>query len=223
MRSVVLKKLKVLELFSGTESVSKQFRARGHETFTIDNNPVFAGLTSWQTDILEVTAEDILERFGKPDVMWCSVPCESFSVAAIGRNWEKIGEELYPKSKKAEIGISLLKKTLSLINELKPKYWFIENPRGAMRRMPQLQKFNRYTTTYCQWGDFRMKPTDLWTNHPNPRFKPPCKNGDPCHVSAPRGSRTGTQGIKSTIDRARIPDELCKHIVNICEEGFETE
>lgn len=66
----------------------------------------------------------------------------------------------------------------------------------------------------------RCKPTDIWTNHPNPKFKPPCKNGDPCHVAAPRGAQTGTQGIKGSVDRSRIPEELCKHIVAICEEGF---
>lgn len=64
----------------------------------------------------------------------------------------------------------------------------------------------------------RMKPTDIWTNHPDPRFKPPCHNGDPCHVSAPRGAKTGTQGLKGSVDRSRIPRELCEHIVDICEE-----
>lgn len=63
-----------------------------------------------------------------------------------------------------------------------------------------------------------MKPTDIWTNHPNPRFKAPCKNGDKCHEKAPRGSRTGTQGIQGAIKRAIIPEELCEHIVNISEE-----
>lgn len=62
-----------------------------------------------------------------------------------------------------------------------------------------------------------MKPTDIWTNHPEPNFKPPCKNGDPCHVSAPRGAKTGTQGIKGSRDRSVIPPQLCEHIVDICE------
>ena len=75
----------------------------------------------------------------------------------------------------------------------------------------------RYTVTYCQYGDTRMKPTDIWTNHPNPQFKPPCHNGDPCHESAPRGSRTGTQGLLNSVEKARIPRELCEHIVDICE------
>ena len=77
----------------------------------------------------------------------------------------------------------------------------------------------RYTITYCQYGDTRMKPTDIWTNHPNPRFKPPCHNGDPCHVSAPRGAITGTQGLKGSMERSRIPGEFCRHIVKICEDG----
>ena len=62
-----------------------------------------------------------------------------------------------------------------------------------------------------------MKPTDIWTNHPNPNFKPMCKNGDPCHVAAPRGSKTGTQGLKGSKERSVIPQQLCEHIVSICE------
>lgn len=34
-----------------------------------------------------------------------------------------------------------------------------------------------------------------------------------------RGSQTGTQGIKGSRDRARIPKMLCEHIVDICEKG----
>lgn len=64
-----------------------------------------------------------------------------------------------------------------------------------------------------------MKPTDIWTNHPDPRFKPPCHYGDPCHMAAPRGTHTaGTQLLANSKERARIPAELCRHIVDICEE-----
>lgn len=80
-----------------------------------------------------------------------------------------------------------------------------------------MQGLPRYTVTYCQYGDTRMKPTDIWTNHPNPQFKPPCHNGDTCHVAAPRGARTGTQGLKGARERAIIPKLLCEHIVDICE------
>jgi hypothetical protein len=41
----------------------------------------------------------------------------------------------------------------------------------------------------------QSKPTDLWGGFPPSLIlKAPCKNGDPCHVAAPRGSSTGIQG-----------------------------
>lgn len=84
--------------------------------------------------------------------------------------------------------------------------------------MDFMQGLPRYTITYCQYGDKRMKPTDIWTNHPNPKFKPPCHNGDKCHDAAPRGSQTGTQGLNGSKERSRIPAKLCDHIAEICEE-----
>ena len=111
------------------------------------------------------------------------------------------------------------KHVLELIEQLQPKYYFIENPRGGMRKMEWMKNLPRYTVTYCQYGDNRMKPTDIWTNHPNPEFLPMCHNGDSCHVPAPRGSKTGTQGLKGSRERSVIPQKLCEHIVDICEEG----
>lgn len=81
-----------------------------------------------------------------------------------------------------------------------------------------MQELPRYTVTYCQYGDMRMKPTDIWTNHPDPKFKPMCHNGDSCHTAAPRGAKTGTQGLKGAMERSVIPNGLCKHIADICEE-----
>ena len=77
-----------------------------------------------------------------------------------------------------------------------------------------MQGLHRVTVTYCQYGDTRMKPTDIWTNMTSWKPKSMCKNGDKCHVSAPRGSRTGTQGIKGYKDRSRIPEDLFKEIFN---------
>ena len=84
--------------------------------------------------------------------------------------------------------------------------------------MDFMQGIPRYTITYCQYGDNRMKPTDIWTNYPNPNFKPMCKNGDSCHEKAPRGSKTGIQGLKNSKERSKIPEKFCDYIVKICEE-----
>jgi hypothetical protein len=72
----------------------------------------------------------------------------------------------------------------------------------------------RYTVTYCQYGLKRMKPTDIWTNLEgwNPKS---CNNGDSCHESAPRGSKTGTQGERSSESRGMVPRGLCLELLNI--------
>lgn len=209
--------MKVLELFAGTRSVSKAFEARGHEVFSIEWDRSFPDIDLY-ADVGEITAEDIIKSFGRPDVIWASPDCTTYSVAAISKHRTK-GKEtgnLYPISEYASFCDRVNAHVISLIQELNPQYWFIENPRGGLRKMDFMRGLPRYTVTYCQYGDIRMKPTDIWTNHPDPQFKPPCHYGDPCHVPAPRGSRTGTQGLKGAREKAVIPPALCEHIVDIC-------
>lgn len=210
--------MKVLELFAGTQSIGKEFKARGHEVFSVEWDKDFENISLY-ADISKLTATEILEKFGHPDVIWASPDCTTFSVAAISKHRKRNPENgnLEPISDYAKFCDATDQHVLELIKELNPIFFFIENPRGAMRKMKWMQGIPRYTVTYCQYGDTRMKPTDIWTNHPDPQFKPPCKNGDPCHMRAPRGSRTGTQGLKGAKERARIPEQFCKHIVDICE------
>ena len=144
-----------------------------------------------------------------PDVIWASPPCETFSVASISHHWNYENKTHVPKSEKCIEGINRVKKTLEIIQILKPKYFIIENPRGILRKMIFMANLNRYTVTYCQYGEHRMKPTDLWSNIPDLVFRPVCKNGEPCHERAPRGAKTGTQGIKGYKDRSIVPKELC--------------
>lgn len=208
--------MKILELFSGTQSISKVFAANGWETFTVEKDPFFKDITSYSGDVLDLTPEYVLEHFGRPSVIWASPPCTSYSIAAISHHrTREANENLLPKSEFASVSDQLVKHTLYLIQRLRPDYWFIENPRGGMRKMDFMQMLPRHTVTYCQYGDTRMKPTDIWTNHPNPQFKPMCKNGDPCHVAAPRGAKTGTQGLKNARERSVIPEGLCNHIMSI--------
>lgn len=206
--------MKILELFAGTKSFSKS--VPGHEVFTSDIDPQFD--TDYTVDIMNF---DISKLPFQPDIVWASPPCETFSVASISKYWNTEGGLVVPKNSKAMKGIDQVIRTIEIIYRLKPKYWFIENPRGMLRKMPFMQDFHRYTVTYCQYGDTRMKPTDIWSNVKGLGFKPICKNGAPCHISAPRGSRTGTQGIKGYRDRSRIPQKLCEFILLQLEKGVE--
>ena len=218
--------MKVLELFAGTRSIGKAFEAAGHEVFSVEWSKDFENIDLY-ADILTVTAADILERFGKPDAIWASPDCATFSIAAISHHRRKNPEtgNLDPVSEYAKFCDKVDRHVLELIKELNPKFYFIENPRGGLRKMTWMQGLPRYTVTYCQYeldkpvNERRMKPTDIWTNHPNPQFRPMCKNGDSCHAAAPRGAKTGTQGLKGSKERSVIPRMLCEHIVYICERA----
>ena len=58
-----------------------------------------------------------------------------------------------------------------------------------------------------------MKPSDLFTNNEVWKPRPMCKNGDSCHEAAPRGARTGTQGLKGNMERSVIPPDLCYEVM----------
>lgn len=210
----------VLELFAGTRSISKAFEKRGHKTFSIEWDKNFENIDLYE-DINNVTSEDIIKLCGGiPDVIWASPDCTTYSIAGISHHRKKNNEtgNLNPISEYGKFCDKTNTHVLELIKELNPKLYFIENPRGGLRKMSFMNNIPRYTVTYCQYGDIRMKPTDIWTNHPNPKFKPMCHNGDSCHESAPRGSKTGTQGLKNAKQRSVIPKLLCEHIVDICED-----
>ena len=209
--------MKVLELFSGTGVLSAAFKERGHGTLTVDWEE--SHKPDLKADIGTLSADDVVRLFGRPDVIWASPDCTTYSVMCISRHRDGVK----PKSEYAAQCDRVNAHVCDLIRELKPRVWFVENPRGMLRKMPFILKLledtggRMHTVTYCQYGERRQKPTDIFTNHPDPQFRPPCRRGDKCHEAAPRGSRTGTQGLKGKALRAKLPDELCRHVVRICE------
>ena len=242
--------MKILELFSGTECLSNAFRARGHQCFTVDWDTRFP--SSLHIDIMQLTAgriltdltcrstsvatrhshqarlvplHSLLHRFGQPDIIWAGCDCTTFSVAAIGHHRRKdpATGSLAPKTERAARADQVNRHTLGIIRSLRPRFFFIENPMGGLRKMDYMRGIPRHLITYCQYGFTYRKATDIWTNHPQPEFLPPCRNGDPCHQPAPRGTRQGLQGIQDRALRSAYPPRLCEHIVSICERYFDRE
>lgn len=82
--------MKVLELFAGTRSIGKAFEARGHQVFSVEWDKNFEDIDLYK-DVLLVTPEEIIERFGRPDVIWASPDCATYSIAAISRHRKRAG------------------------------------------------------------------------------------------------------------------------------------
>jgi site-specific DNA-cytosine methylase len=224
--------LKVLELFAGTGQLSAAFRARGHKTFEVDWNEQFD--SDLHIDIGTITTDMILQKFGIPDVVWIAFDCTSFSLAAISHHRKKnpATGNLDPISDYAKFCDKTDQHVLSVLEELRkinPKMlFFIENPRACLQKMTWMQPYEKYKylISYCKYEtdkpimQRRAKPTNIWTNHPNPKFLPPCKNGEKDHAPAPRGSKSGTQGMNGAKERSTYPKLLIEHIVDICEEYY---
>ena len=206
--------MKVLELFAGSRSFSKVAEEFGYKTYTTDVEPF--NRIDQVCDIFDFNIDKMLNEFGKPDIIWASPPCTYFSVSSIGHHWNK---DHTPKTKEAVLGVKIVEETKWIIKNLEPKYLYIENPRGKLRKLDVIKKepYFRKTVTYCSYGEDRMKPTDIWTNNFNWNPKQICFNGnrDCHHQPAPRGSRTGTQGMANAYEKSKVPYQLCKEILEI--------
>jgi len=205
--------MKILELFAGSRSIGKEAEKLGYEVFSVDWKP-FEGI-NLAIDIEDLNLSDIPFI---PDIIWASPDCTTYSIAGISTHRNEKGYT--PKTEYAEKCDIVNQHWLYLIQEwkkLNPNLvYYIENPRGAFRKM-HFMKWNhiRHTIWYCRYGDTRAKPTDIFTNNLGWKPRPECWNGNKkCHhEEAPRGSRTGTQGLKGSYERSKIPKELCNEIL----------
>jgi hypothetical protein len=210
----------IYDFFAGTGSATKAFEDAGHTVIKVELDEYFE---AHERDVLGLTAEYLIGKYGQPDFIWASPPCTTFSVASIRHYWTYTNGVALPKNEKTLHGLALVAHTVALINALKPTYgWLMENPRGMLRKQSVVQGLTRRTITYCQYGDFRMKPTDLWGELLSWIPKEMCKPGLTCHNSAKRGSDTGTQGIggggkRGSMMRSMLPYQLSQAICKAVE------
>ena len=212
-------KKKVVEFFAGARCMGTVAESLGMEVFSIDWEN-YDGI-NLVADIGDLSTKDIPFT---PDHVHASFDCTTYSIAACSTHRT---DSIIPKSEYAikcdqvnQNVISMIKKWLLVNPNMTISF---ENPRGMLRKMPfmielesSIPNFRRDTVWYCQYGDDRAKPTDIWTNSKTWIPRPVCKNGNPnCnHQRAPRGSKTGTQGRKNSYTRSMIPKQLCIELLN---------
>ena len=66
----------LLELFSGTQSISKIFRARGWEVVSVDCDPKMN-----PTIVADIATFNYRMLGGRFDALWASPPCQMYSIA----------------------------------------------------------------------------------------------------------------------------------------------
>ena len=211
------KQINVLELFAGSRSIGNIANFLGMNVFSVDWEPF--DKINLVGDIGKITHADIPFI---PNFIWASPDCTTYSIAAISHHRKgNVAVSEYAKQCDSTNShfIALIEQWIAINPDL---VFFIENPRGMFRKMDFIQKFQRHTVWYCQYGDNRAKPTDLFTNSKTWKPRMECWNGNKfCHHErAPRGAKTGTQGRKKSYDRSKIPNQLCFEILNDFQNNY---
>lgn len=193
-----MKILSAIDFFAGKWSFTKVARELGLQVTSLDYD--YRHKCDITMDILDFFPGDFPHI--KPDIIWASPDCTSFSFASAGFHRSKNGD---PKTEKAILWDKLLKKLLSLLEVYlsgNPKIvFYIENPRGHMAKRPYFIKWLKnhwcyeHMITYCSyWGKYR-KPTNIWTN--NPKWRP--------------RARCGYKFVDPGIQLELVPETICKH------------
>ena len=223
--------MRVLELFSGTGSVSKICNERGWEVISLDLKDADINI-----DILKWNYKE-LYPVGYFDYIHASPPCDTFSNLRrcwLGRTIKKHGDKIITKEiLQQDIdneGLPILNRTLDIIFHFQPEYWTIENPDGLMKNY--MKGIPNYVVDYCMYSDWGYrKRTYIWSNIEG--FEPKlcdkkcgnmiviqghiihrnnCGNTKRLQLARKHKKTAGGRSGTSINDRYRIPPNLIKEL-----------
>jgi site-specific DNA-cytosine methylase len=195
--------MKILELFSGTKSVSKVARQYIHETTSLDlkDADINCNILHWDHTVYDI---------GYFDFIWASPPCTEYSIAKT-TGIRRINE-----------ANEIVKKTLEIIDYLKPKYYIIENPQtGFLKQQTFMTNLHYVDVDYCKYGMPYRKRTRLWNNIttfiPKPLCNKDCGNiENNKHIATAQRLTKNTDGtVSKNYEQTElyiIPEELIKEI-----------
>ena len=199
--------MQLWDLFSGTQSVTKQAIELGFEATCLDRD-LEADI---ETDIMDWDYKQYEPKHF--DVIWASPPCTEYSIAKT------------TGIRNIALANTIVKRTLEIIDYLQPRYHIVENPQTGYLKNQEFMHYLRYTDIdYCKYGMPYRKRTRLWNNvycwTPRPLCKKDCNSMDGNrHMQTaqqrPRGTRE-TWGNSRPFRREelyKVPSELIKEIL----------
>lgn len=123
----------MIDLSCGLKGASKAMTERGWTVITLDISPDF------EPDIVADVREWSYQG-EKPDLVWASPPCNEFS------------REFFPWSKTGKTpDMSIYLACRSIIAQVNPRFWIIENTRGAV---PYFGRPTQVLYPFYLWGFF---------------------------------------------------------------------
>ena len=132
--------MRILELFSGTGSIAKAARARGHEVVTLDICPKHSPTICMDLLEWDPSATYAPDHF---DYIHASCPCEAYSRARTTGGPRPL-----------DLADALVRKTLEIFDYFSGALWTVENPAGSLLwQRPIAQALEHVAkTSYCRYG-----------------------------------------------------------------------
>jgi hypothetical protein len=195
--------LRVLDLFAGTQSITRAFQNEGHVVDSLDVDPKFG--PTIRVNVLEWDYKQLPR--GHYDFIWASCPCEMYSIARS------------TATRDLALADSLVRKTIEIIEYFQPTRWAIENPeRSLLWRRFNFEKIVK--TSYCSFG-FHYKKTTTIAYSGGELVLPICRGVGLCpsmvgtrHLAHAQKGGGGVMNTYHTTDELhRIPTGLCDAIV----------
>ena len=152
-------KYRMLDLFCGLGGASQAMvDHEDWEVVRIDNNPDLLQHVSFVCkdirDVLEEVRQLKPNQIHDIDLIWASPPCTDFSNGYAGPKYTHMREnpdEVYLPD------LTLVRMTIEIIEILKPRYWIIENVKGAVKFFePLLGPPKVIIGPYYLWGNFPL-------------------------------------------------------------------
>jgi site-specific DNA-cytosine methylase len=212
-------KMKLLELFSGTQSVGKVAKELGYSVVSVDINDYHGRfIPTHKTDIMDFNYQQY--EHDEFDVIWASPPCLFYSTLQYcwyGR--EKKGPDgMYTYSRELHnqdmiTADGWVNKALEMINYFEPSKWIIENPKtGLLKTRDFMKDLPFVDVDYCRYTDWGYrKQTRLWTNVPI--IGKTCNKNCGNMKAVGKGHKIDMAKTVITTDRYRVPPLLIREIL----------